>query len=301
MGYAPVLLLCLSNMPHMREIQPEGLLTRETIWQACLGEALPAGYSGLSCREISDKMLDKLTERLTGAVGDDPQKVAEAVGLLGGGISLEKALEFGQHPIEVTKDCFSGLPLLNTVQSLPDFEGCEKSIATDINRRGSHFSLEGYQPVITFGASGNEAVQSVHIQDTHELTEEQRQNFRSGKPSPISAKLAANVRALCGQNDIQMRQVLLCLGQSGAFPVRSVSAATGVFHDEHSPLDVDVRRLENGNVSLRYRKPENSPLEVDYTYVVRPDGNAVMTDFLMRARPAQPEAADPGQGAPQEA
>ena len=299
-GYAPVLLLCLSNMPHMREIQPEGLLTRETIWQACLGEALPAGYAGLSCREMNDKMFDKINERLAGAVGNDPQKLAVAASLLGAGISLEKALEFGQHPIEVNMDCFSGLPMLSTVQSLPGFEECEKSIAKDINRRGTHQSLEGYQPVITFGAGGSEPVRSVHIQDTHELSEEQLHAFKSGNPSPISAELAANVRALCAGNDIQMRQVLLSLGQSGAFPVRSLSAATGVFQDEHSPLDIDVRRLENGDVSLRYRKPENSPLEIDYTYVVRPDGNAVMTDCLMRARPARPEAAAPVQGAPQE-
>lgn len=81
------------------------------------------------------------------------------------------------------------------------------------------------------------------------------------------------------------------MGQSGAFLVRSNSSATGIFESEHSPLDIDIRREENGNITMRYFKPEQSPLDIDYTYTITPDGRGVLTACRMQARQPAPQPA----------
>ena len=75
--------------------------------------------------------------------------------------------------------------------------------------------------------------------------------------------------------------------QAATIKLRITSAATGIMRDEHSSIDIDVRRLDDGSITMRYHTPENSPLDADYTYTITPDGRAAMTSFRMQARPAE--------------
>ena len=54
---------------------------------------------------------------------------------------------------------------------------------------------------------------------------------------------------------------------------------------------MDVRREENGNVTMRFHKPASSPLDMDYTYTITPDGRGTLTDCRIQARNPRPAAA----------
>ena len=119
------------------------------------------------------------------------------------------------------------------------------------------------------------------------MTAEDRNDFEHGRPSTMSHNLAIRAQLLCGGNDAQARQVLLSMGQSGAFLLRTLSNQTGVLLDEHSPLDIDIRREASGDVTMRYHTPPQSPLDADFTYTVTPDGRGVLTACRMQARQPQ--------------
>ncbi len=205
--------------------------------------------------------------------------------MFGSGIRMEKALASLNGPVSLSLEDFLAPPRLTPLQRLPSLEDCEKKLALDLNRRGSHQSIEGYAPVITFGAAGQDA-EMVHIQDLSGLSVQERENFSNGRVSPISHDLVGKARALCGNNEAQLRQVVQGMGQAATIIMRVTSAATGAVQDEHSPIDVDVRRQTNGDVTLRFHTPPSSRLDADYTFTITPDGKGTLTDFRMQARPA---------------
>ena len=185
----------------------------------------------------------------------------------------------------VTLDDFVNRPTLTPPSELKSLQEVEASLAKDINRRGTHSSLPGYMPTISFGAAGGN-VETVRIQDTSGITEDEKEQFRQGHPSPISRSLVDHALRLCGDNEIQARQLIQSMGQSGAFLVRTGSPVTGIAESEHSPLDIDIRREENGNVTMRFHKPEASPLDIDYTFTITPDGQSTLTACRIQARGA---------------
>ena len=152
-------------------------------------------------------------------------------------------------------------------------------------RRGTDEHIAGYEPVITFGAPGQDA-ETVRIRDITNLDEEGKRAFRGQHPSPVSHGLVERARALCGNNDAQLRQVVLSMSQAGLFPLSTTSFVTGVPRGEHSSVDIDIRSLGDGTVTMRFRTPAGSPLDGDYSYTIAPDGSSTLTAFRMQARRA---------------
>ena len=209
--------------------------------------------------------------------------------------ALEKALDTMRRAVQAVDeagygDCILCPETMGKVNQLGTLDEVEASLAKDIKRRGTHGALPGYSPAVTFGLPGG-PVDTVDIHDTSALTEEELARFNAGSTSPVSAELARRAVALCNGNDVQARQVILSMGQSGAFLVRSNSHFTGIYQSEHSPLDIDVRREENGNVTMRFYKPAASPLDMDYTYTITPDGRGTLTACRIQARAPQAAAA----------
>lgn len=100
---------------------------------------------------------------------------------------------------------------------------------------------------------------------------------------------------LCAGNEVQARQVIQSMGQSATIVMRSFSPITGFARSEHSGIDIDIRREDNGNVTMRFHTPEASPLDMDYTYTITPDGVGLLTACRAQPRPerAQGAAAQP--------
>ena len=282
-GYISNFMLALQKMPAMRALQPSGMLTRDTIWQACFNEPLPSRACSMSVNDFNNAVFDKIQGMFERAAGGDAVKATEGVTVLSTGITLEKSMASMGGPVSLTMNDFIAPPTLTPLQRLGSLEAVEKELAKDLHRRGSHQALAGYDPVITFGREG-QAVETVHIQDTSGLSEEQKQAFADSNISPISNALVAKARELCGENEVQLRQMVLSMGQVSTLLLRSDSSVTGIVRDEHSPVDLDVRREANGNVTMRFHTPANSPLDADYTYTISPDGRGVLTACRMQAR-----------------
>lgn len=274
----------------MRALQPDGPLTRETIWQGCFHESMPAERKYESLRDFNDAMFARLAAVFEQAKPGDPTAAMTGMTSLSSGVTLEKAAAGLRGPVSLSIDDFVNRPSLTPPGSLGTLDEVEASLAKDIKRRGTHGALPDYSPAVTFGLPGG-PVDTVDIHDTSALTEEELARFNAGSTSPVSAELARRAVALCNGNDVQARQVILSMGQSGAFLVRSNSHFTGIYQSEHSPLDIDVRREENGNVTMRFYKPAASPLDMDYTYTITPDGRGTLTACRIQARAPQAAAA----------
>lgn len=275
--------LTAQRLGEMRNLQPDGLLSRETLWQGCFHEAMPDNLKDVDFRGFNDAVFDRLGAMFQQTRPDSPTVSSEGMTTMAAGLSLEKTMESLIHPVSVTLADFVNRPALTPPSELKSLQMVEESLAKDLNRRGSHSSLPGYMPTISFGTAGGEA-EIVRIQDTSGMSEEEKAQFKGGHPSPISRSLVEHALRLCGDNEIQARQLIQSMGQSGAFLVRTGSPVTGIAESEHSPLDIDIRREENGNVTMRYHKPEASPLDIDYTFTITPDGQSTLTACRMQAR-----------------
>ncbi|MBO4316938.1 MAG: hypothetical protein J5855_01480 [Mailhella sp.] len=285
-GFLAQYVLAMQKLPEIRALQPEGIPTNETIWQACFDEPLPANLAGKGVKVFKNAMNDRLNVMLEKAAGGDKPKAVAGIMYLSTGLTLERSIAAMTATLpSLGMDDFVLPPKLNPVQDLPSLDAAEATIAKDLRRRGDHGYIEGYSPVITFGRTG-QAAQTVHIRDLSGLDDDEKQEFKLGHVSPVSKDLVAKARALCGGNDAQLRQVVLSMGQSGCYPMRELSSTVGVTKSEHSPIDIDIRRQDDGSILMRYHTPENSPLDIDYTFTVATDGQTVLTDFHMQPRQA---------------
>ena len=287
-GGIALIMVAMQRLPEIRTRQPQGPLSRETLWQGCFQEPMPQDLAAKSQRDFNSAMYEKLLGMFR-ARTEDPAAPFTGMLLLGAGVRLEKALEAVSDAAGFDLKDFAFPPSLTPLARLGDMAKVEEGMAMDLNRRGTHNALPGYRPTISFGGVGipAEAEATVHIQDIAYMTDEDKNDFEHGRPSTMSHNLALRAQLLCGDNDAQARQVLLSMGQSGAFLVRTLSHLTGVLQDEHSPLDIDIRREANGDVTMRYHTPPQSPLDADFTYTVTPDGQGVLTACRMQARQPQ--------------
>ncbi len=287
-GGIALIMVAMQRLPEIRTRQPQGPLSRETLWQGCFQEPMPQDLAAKSQRDFNSAMYEKLLGMFQ-ARTDDPAAPFTGMLLLGAGVRLEKALEAVSDAAGFDLKDFAFPPSLTPLARLGDMAKVEREMALDLQRRGTQHAIPGYRPTISFGGVGipAEAEATVHIQDIAYMTDEDKNDFKHGRPSTMSHNLAIRAQLLCGNNDAQARQVLLSMGQSGAFLVRTLSDRTGVLQDEHSPLDIDIRREANGDVTMRYHTPPQSPLDADFTYTVTPDGQGVLTACRMQARQPQ--------------
>lgn len=287
-GGIALIMVAMRHMDEMRARQPQGPLSRETLWQGCFQEAMPQDLAARSQRDFNSAMYEKLLGMFR-ARSENPAAPFNGMLLLSAGVSLEKALEATSATASFELKDFAFPPSLTPLARLGDMAEVEREVSIDLFRRGTQHALPGYRPTISFGGTGipAEAAATVHIQDVAYMTAEDRNDFEHGRPSTMSHNLAIRAQLLCGGNDAQARQVLLSMGQSGAFLLRTLSNQTGVLLDEHSPLDIDIRREASGDVTMRYHTPPQSPLDADFTYTVTPDGRGVLTACRMQARQPQ--------------
>lgn len=287
-GGIALIMVAMRHMDEMRARQPQGPLSRETLWQGCFQEPMPQDLAARSQRDFNSAMYEKLLGMFR-ARSENPAAPFNGMLLLSAGVRLEKALEATSATASFELKDFAFPPSLTPLARLGDMAEVEREVSIDLFRRGTQHALPGYRPTISFGGTGipAEAAATVHIQDVAYMTAEDRNDFEHGRPSTMSHNLAIRAQLLCGGNDAQARQVLLSMGQSGAFLLRTLSNQTGVLLDEHSPLDIDIRREASGDVTMRYHTPPQSPLDADFTYTVTPDGRGVLTACRMQARQPQ--------------
>ncbi len=280
--------VAVQRLDTMRTLQPEGLLTRNTIWQGCFNEPMPDELKTADQKHFGDMLFERLSRHFKEISPDTLAADAKGVANLSVGISLEKASEALRGPVSLTLEDFVNRPTLTPLQNIGTLQETEETLAKDIKRRGNHSPLEGYTPTISFGTAGG-PVETVRIRDTSGMDKAEKEKFEMGDPSSMSHDLVRRAQELCGENDVQLRQVVLGMSQAGTFLVRNASPVTDIAESEHSPVDIDIRREANGNVTIRYYKPPQSPLDIDYTFTITPDGQATLTACRIQARQPAPQ------------
>lgn len=293
-GQNPFLFAFLAEkLPQMRGIQPEGMISLDTAWRACFGEDVPPEVRARFPGPVGDDFTKRADRLLYAALGEGARpnpaiemQVKMAVTL---GVRMDRAVELVLHPGRMTQADMAGSPNLCDLGEGVTPEAAEEAVARDLNRWGTQEGIAGYEPVMTFHFP--DGPREHRIQDLVGLSEEERAAYRSGEPSPKSRALMDAVRDLCGEANVGQRAVVgFGLSQAGLFLLRNLSPLTGIFRDEHSPCDISVSRDGEGNVTLRYATPPESPLDFRAEYMVRPDGSSELTAFDMAPRPAAPEA-----------
>ncbi|WP_419492788.1 hypothetical protein, partial [Desulfovibrio sp.] len=209
-GGIALIMVAMQRLPEIRTRQPQGPLSRETLWQGCFQEPMPQDLAAKSQRDFNSAMYEKLLGMFR-ARTEDPAAPFTGMLLLGAGVRLEKALEAVSDAAGFDLKDFAFPPSLTPLARLGDMAKVEEGMAMDLNRRGTHNALPGYRPTISFGGVGipAEAEATVHIQDIAYMTDEDKNDFEHGRPSTMSHNLAIRAQLLCGDNDAQARQVLL--------------------------------------------------------------------------------------------
>ncbi len=309
----------MEKLPEMRQMQPEGPLSHETLWKGCFGENLPAAQAGKDDFHFYRDMLIKLEDSFSALKPGDPMAGFNGMMFHAYGLSTEKCSQAVMGPTGLTMGDFIAEPTFYSLSRLPAMdanaaanepqpamaahapedgfadlfaqldemapprrETIEDQLAKDLHRRGTHNGIEGFSPVISFGVPG-QPVQSVDIRNMAGLTEEEQAAFRDGKPNPISASLIQHCRELCNGNEVQARVLAMGMTQAGTIYTRTLSPACDILLDEHSPHHMDARRNEDGSVTLRIYTPADSQLDADYTFTIQPDGQNKLTAFHMQA------------------
>ena len=281
--FTPGVLYALQKLPAMRAIQPEGILTRDTIWQACFNGPLPEKLRSATSGELGSAMFDALTSRFQRETSSTADSTMRAPSLIGAGIKEDKVLQYLHGSVSIDLDDFVSPPALTALQKLPrTVDLAEVALANDIHREDRN---------VTFYTDDPSAPPAglISFKDTSHLSAEEKAAYDTAKPSPVSHALVEQCRALCNGNDAQLRQVVLSLGQSGGLLMRAASfAATDPEKrndfsymqrqalSEHSAVDIDVRRQANGDVTMHFRRPPDTRVAMDYTFTVRPDGTSYL-------------------------
>ena len=316
----------MEKLPETRQMQPEGPLSRETLWKGCFGESLPAAQAAKDDRSFYTAMMIKLENGFGALKPNDPMAGFNGMMFHAYGLNTEKCSQAVMGPTSLTMDDFIAEPTFYALSRLPAMdanaaanepqpamaahapedglaglfaqldemapprrETIEDQLAKDLHRRGSHNGIQGFSPVISFGVPG-QPVQSVDVHDMAGLTEAEQADFREGKPNPISARLIRHCRELCNGNEVQASVLAMGMTQAGTMYTRTLSPATGTFNSEHAPHHMDARRNEDGSVTLRIYTPSDSPLDADYTFTIQPDGQNRLTAFHMQADTGDPVA-----------
>ena len=160
-------------------------------------------------------------------------------------------------------------------------------LAKDLNRMTYGYAADGRTAKIAPGS-----VFTFHFPDGSDasvsslpvgMDAKQLSNYNSGNQSSLTRLLGIYIWQLCGVGHAkQGDSLILGLGQGCLAPLRDMAAIHGVQANEHSQVRIDLRKLDNGDVTLRVSNPENCPLEFDWTVTVAPDGRQTMGEVNMR-------------------
>jgi hypothetical protein len=268
-------------------LQPEGLIRADTLWRACWGEPLPAALQGAPMNKVAERAGERMAAAFKEAAKDLPyqdstNKVFRAIVAQAEGVKMASCLQSVTQALRLTLEDISGSPGLYSLVNLPSLDAAENELAMDINRLGFSDGLPGYTPSLTLTTANGDS-RRIDLMNTDGMTSEDAQDLKNGKPSSKTRQVRKEVLQLCGDNELQARVVLMGLGQAGAAMIRELSSLTGVPRNEHSPVHLEVARRENGDMSVHYSTPENSPLRADYTFIVKPDGNSFLDSLIMEA------------------
>lgn len=259
--------VAMQKLPLCRMLQPEGVLTRSTVWQAVTGSPMPEEAENLSdfsfCESIENAFSEKLEQTLKNK--DNTDRVMSCLG----NVKLESAIDIAKTGRPLTKDdfisaCSSLLPCARSAKN----NQAERTIAKDICRMGN-VNKNG-QPAFA-GVNFHTADGTVKMpfgkaaKDTFPFRDEaDKTAFASGSPSSFTQQLRNNCRTICEGRENQAEALLSLFSQS---PLRAFAAMGGTSNigtlipselNEHMAAIYDVSRQPDGSIRMEINSNEAS-------------------------------------------
>ena len=278
-------------------------LTRENIFHTLVGNdvAIPQCFYGKSRDDIvkttnyfNDQIFNAAMQRLIEMKKMDQLFTPTINLMMKFDISLDEALDILLNdlprPTEAKKlNAFE--PILLQPIYEDEVKTAEEQLAIDLHRITDGYVVNNVRAndvapgsLFTFNLpDGTTPTYSSLPTPELEMTTDEKEDYDNGKPSPVSQRLIGAIKTLCGpMRSSQITSAILALAQGGISVLRNQSTAFGVVATEHSQACYNISRLDNGDLLIRISNPENCPLEFNWTYTIKPDGEAIMGEVQMR-------------------
>lgn len=282
----------LQSLQQMRQIQPEGELTAETVWKTLFNEPLPKNMEagGAFCEAVDNAVAEKWVQAAPGK--------GKALALLCAEMPLKNAREVLVRR-NMTMDDLPFPEKSLKMSNSSNYSG-EQLMARDVCRRMRETVAGADKQKISTPSELNVAGQTFVLGkdiDFAFVSEDDKDNYAHGKPSSYSAKIMAAFREACGGETADPKQVQMLAYLSSQAPMRQIlgtgGGGIGSVLDlniiEHSATKISFVRMENGSVRVHI-STFDLPDAVRYsgyaslTYDVSPKGEAVPVAMQIQSK-----------------
>jgi hypothetical protein len=263
-GGSNVHMRAVHELPQMRAIQPNGPLTRETVWRALFNENLPEAVSrgDVSLGEAALERQDAECKALARATGARD----EGMSLMGMRYMPWSGVESLSRRPDTLRLGEKGLcNIEGGISRQGDRAGALRSLRVDPSRVGADTASRTSSPPAYVFKHDDGSEERIQVgQNTDFFTRgggedtAGREAYLRGQDNPLSQHLASAAQEICGAgaSEAQVTNVMLCLGQCALLPVRQLSDMAGASFNEHSHVDVTLSRQPDGTVCAEFDSPE---------------------------------------------
>jgi len=234
----------VAELNAMREIQPEGDLSPETVYRALFKENPPQDLGG-KIPEAIERRCEKDLNDLLGRTG-----VSEGcIKSLAVRMPWEKLASLAAHPNAVTLGDVSDSVMGSLKGVKQDSETVVRQLRTDPQRVGAGLPPPTFTFLLDDGQGGTktESIQVGRGTDFSFANEADKQAYRSGKDNSLADRLEALSRKVCATPD-QVTRTMFCLSQGPLIPLRYVAGLAGTAFNEHSHRNVQLSRQPDGTI-----------------------------------------------------
>lgn len=283
----------LQSLQQMRQIQPEGELTAETVWKTLFNEPLPKNMEteGSSfCEAVDNAVAEKWVQAAPGK--------GKALALLCAEMPLANAREVLVRR-NMTMDDLPFPEKTLKMSNKSNYSG-EQLMARDVCRRMRETVAGADKQKISTPSELHVAGQTFILGkdvDFAFVSDDDKDNYAHGKPSSYSANIMEAFREACGGETANPKQVQMLAYLSSQAPMRQIlgtgGGGIGSVLDlniiEHSATKISFDRMENGSVRVHISTFDR-PDAVRYsgyaslTYDVSPEGEAVPVAMQIQSR-----------------
>ncbi|MCL1889254.1 MAG: hypothetical protein FWF99_01955 [Desulfovibrionaceae bacterium] len=243
----------------MRQIQPDGKLTPETVYTALFRQAPPENLKGDDLTQAIVKRCLADEKALLEKLGDTKRMAID---------NLVKFIPWNTFTAQMIKP---SVVTLDQVSALCDTlmsseisrEGAKNQLLLDPPRLANIFNGQKLPPP-TFSFTRDErtvSVQTGRDPDFKFLDDADKAAYQKGEESSLSKRLERFCQEICHPDgsEKQVTNVMSCLSQSAALPLKLVSVMAGTNFDEHSGLSVSLSRQTDGSIKADFTSPTSPP------------------------------------------
>ena len=251
------------QLDQMRQIQPEGDLTRETVWQAVFGGELPPEVKSgkISLGEAMEKLAIADMQAVTQNSLKNIDIVRFAVQFAPWPLIADLMAGKGKAP--VTLEAWP--QLANLVERDSDPDKMLNNVAIDVGRRliekPDNLPMDDTRwkpPTISFRMPGPQG-ETTHVrvgpQSDFAFEDDADQTaYLRGNPSSLTRRLAELGNQIGTKK--QQAGIYACMNQISTVLLKHVSTLAHAGFTEHSNISISMRRGANGEVVADYASPE---------------------------------------------